>query len=90
MTNRPTFTTSDLSRKSGDIIAEALRRPVTITQRNKPRLVVMNVEEYEMLRRDADPRRAFRVEDMPDELFEELEVAADAYEAADKTTQHDR
>ena len=27
----PTFSTSDFSRKSGDIIAEALRRPVTIT-----------------------------------------------------------
>lgn len=33
------YTTSDLSRKSGDIIAEALRHPVTITQRNKPRLI---------------------------------------------------
>jgi len=26
------YSTSDLSRKSGEIIAEALRRPVTITQ----------------------------------------------------------
>lgn len=33
------YSTSDLSRKSGEIIAEALRHPVTITQRNKPRLV---------------------------------------------------
>lgn len=32
------YTTSDLSRKSGDIIAEALRWPVTITQRNKSHL----------------------------------------------------
>ncbi len=31
------YSTSDLSRRSGDIIADALRRPVTITQRNKPR-----------------------------------------------------
>lgn len=29
------YSTSDLSRKSGDIIAEALRHPVAITQRNK-------------------------------------------------------
>ena len=35
-----TYSTSDLSRRSGDIIAEALRHPVTITQRNKPRLVL--------------------------------------------------
>lgn len=36
-----TYSTSDLSRRSGDIIAEALRRPVTIVQRNKPRLVLL-------------------------------------------------
>ena len=29
-----TYSTSDLSRKAGDIIADAMRRPVTITQRN--------------------------------------------------------
>ncbi|MBB6219631.1 prevent-host-death family protein [Rhizobium leguminosarum] len=37
------YSTSDLSRKSGDIIAEALRHPVIITQRNKPRLVLLNI-----------------------------------------------
>jgi prevent-host-death family protein len=62
------FSTSDLSRKSGDIIAEALRHPVTITQRNKPRLVLMNVEDYEKLVRAADPRRAYRTEEAPDEI----------------------
>jgi prevent-host-death family protein len=38
----PKCSTSDLSRKSGDMIAEALRQPVTITQRNKPRLVLVS------------------------------------------------
>lgn len=85
MSDRATFTTSDLSRKSGDIIAEALRRPVTITQRNKPRLVVMSVEEYETLRRRADPRQVFRMADMPDELFKEIEAAIEDYEASEKT-----
>lgn len=83
MSSRATFTTSDLSRKSGDIIAEALRRPVTITQRNKPRLVVMNIEEYETLRRHADPRRVLRIENMPQDLFEEIEAAVEEYAASD-------
>ncbi|MFN7026518.1 MAG: type II toxin-antitoxin system prevent-host-death family antitoxin, partial [Pseudorhizobium sp.] len=48
------YTTSDLSRRSGDIIAEALRHPVTITQRNKPRLVLLNIEDYERLMRQSD------------------------------------
>ncbi|MBL8791221.1 MAG: type II toxin-antitoxin system prevent-host-death family antitoxin [Rhizobiales bacterium] len=44
------YSTSDLSRKSGDIIARALQAPVTITQRGKPRLIMMSVEEYNRLR----------------------------------------
>ena len=74
----PTFTTSDLSRKSGDIIAEALRHPVTITQRKKPRLVILSVEDYEQLRRNADPRQAYRTTDMPRELLAEAIAAMDA------------
>ncbi len=74
----PTYTTSDLSRKSGDIIADALRRPVTITQRNKPRLVLLNAEHYAQLRRQADPRRVGTIETMDDELFEQLKAAVEA------------
>ena len=44
------YSTSDLSRKSGDIIARALQAPITITQRGKPRLIIMSVEEYNRLR----------------------------------------
>ncbi|SMH41275.1 type II toxin-antitoxin system prevent-host-death family antitoxin [Mesorhizobium australicum] len=83
--SRSTFTTSDLSRKSGDIIAEAMRAPVTITQRNKPRLVLMNIEDFERLRAHGDTRKAYRIEDMPDELVKEIEAALDAYERDTKT-----
>ena len=48
------YSTSDLSRKSGDIIAAALRGPVTITQRNKPRLVLLSIEDYRKLTARAD------------------------------------
>jgi prevent-host-death family protein len=43
------YSTSDLSRKSGDIIARALQGPITITQRGKPRLILMSVEEFHRL-----------------------------------------
>jgi prevent-host-death family protein len=75
----PTCATSDFSKKSGDIIADALRHPVTITQRNKPRLIVLNIEDYARLRRQADLRRASRTEDMSDELFAEVEKAIEEY-----------
>jgi len=74
------YSTSDLSRKSGDIIAEALRRPVTITQRNKPRLVLHSVEAYRRLMARADTRKAGTLETMPDALFEDIKDAVDDYE----------
>ena len=83
--SRSTFTTSDLSRKSGDIIAEAMRAPVTITQRNKPRLVLMNIEDFERLRAHGDTRKAYRIEDTPDELIEEIETALDIYKRDSRT-----
>lgn len=53
------YSTSDLSRKSGDIIARALQGPVTITQRGKPRLILMSVEEYNRLRGKSGKTSAF-------------------------------
>jgi prevent-host-death family protein len=80
------YSTSDLSRKSGDIIAEALRRPVTITQRNKPRLVLLNIEDYRRLTAAADTRKAGRLETMPDELFQDVKEAVIAYEQEGEET----
>ena len=79
------YSTSDLSRKSGDIIAEALRHPVTITQRNKPRLVLLNIEDYERLMRQSDVRSVGTIETMSDELFDEFKRAVDSYAAEDET-----
>lgn len=78
-----TYSTSDLSRRSGDIIAEALRHPVTITQRNKPRLVLLSIEDYDRLRRRADTRAAGTIEGMSANLLAEVEAAVLAYEGAE-------
>lgn len=74
------YSTRDLSRRSADIIVEALRRPVTITHRNKSRLVLLNFEEYRRLLARADTRKVGRLETMPDDLFEEVMEAVSAYE----------
>ena len=78
------YSTSDLSRKSGDIIAEALRHPVTITQRNKPRLVLLNIEDYERLMRQSDPRIAGTIETMSDSLLAEFQDAVESYAREDE------
>ncbi|KAA1179956.1 type II toxin-antitoxin system prevent-host-death family antitoxin [Rhizobium tropici] len=80
------YTTSDLSRKSGDIIAEALRHPVTITQRNKPRLVLLNIEDYERLMRQSDARAAGTIDTMSDTLLAEFESAVEAYADSDEAS----
>jgi len=76
------YTTSDLSRRSGDIIADAMRAPVTITQRPKPRLVILSIEEFRKLSAPRpDTRKAHRLETMPDNLIEEAKLALAKYEA---------
>ncbi len=82
--NVGSYSTSDLSRKSGDIIAEALRHPVTITQRNKPRLVLLNIDDYERLMRQSDACSVGTLETMPRELFDEFEPAVNAYARTDE------
>jgi prevent-host-death family protein len=77
------YTTSDLSRKSGDIIAEALRKPVTITQRNKPRLVLLNIEDYRRLTARGDARKAGTIASMTDREFAEFRRAVEVYAKSD-------
>jgi len=75
------YSTSDLSRKSGDIIAEALRKPVTITQRNKPRLVLLSIEDYRRLTSRANPRKAGTLDTMSTDDFDDFRRAVDDYAA---------
>jgi prevent-host-death family protein len=59
------YSTSDLSRKSGDIIARALQAPITITQRGKPRLIMMSIEEFNRLTKKRDEgRKSAQVEEL--------------------------
>ena len=75
------YSTSDLSRKSGDIIAEALRKPVTITQRNKPRLVLLSIEDYKRLTARADTRKSGTLDAMSDKDFADFRRAVEIYAA---------
>ena len=77
------YTTSDLSRRSGDVIAEALRRPVMITQRKKPRLLLLSIEDYRRLTACANARKAGTLAMMPDEDFAAFCHAVETYAAED-------
>ena len=74
------YSTSDLSWMSGGIIAEALRHPVAITQRNKPRLVMLSVEHHKRLTEREHTRKGCTLETMPDDLLEAVERTLEADE----------
>jgi len=80
-----TFSTSDLSRKSGDIIASALQGPTAISQRGKPRLVVLCVEQYEALTQaQLDRRIVGATAEMPDALAGDVALAIDSFLSTDE------
>ncbi len=75
------FSTTDLSRRSGDVVAAALREPVLLTQHKKARLIVLSVEEYELrtAQKVPDTRTVARLKDMPADLADDFRAAAAAY-----------
>lgn len=56
---------------------------MTITLRNKPRPMLLNINDYERLMRQSDARSIGTLETMPHELLDEFEAAVDAYEDSD-------
>jgi prevent-host-death family protein len=69
-----TFPSSDLKQILGDVLNAASREPVTITKHNKPRYVLMSVEDYDQRVRK-DERRVIATGDMPVEHLVMLETA---------------
>jgi len=77
MSNRQ-FPSSDLSRKSGEILHHATLSPITLTNHGKPRHVILSVEEFERLKSSGSNQRAFAMKDLPDDLHNELMTGVDA------------
>jgi prevent-host-death family protein len=72
------FSTAELTRKIGDVTHAASEAPVSITQHNKPRFVLMSEEtfrRYETL----NPQRAYRVDEIPGEITEWLVPALENF-----------
>ena len=68
------FPSTAITRKSGELLDLADRGPVTITRYNRPRYVMMRIEEYsELHERAQDPRQAYSVDEAPEEHLAMLE-----------------
>ena len=71
----PTVPAHQVQRNWGEVSDRALRDPVVITAKGRPRHVLMAFDEYQRLK--ARDRRAYRIEDLPDDLAGLLEAGLD-------------
>jgi prevent-host-death family protein len=62
-----TFSFSDLSRNSGDVLDAALAGPVSLMKRGKPKVVMLPVEEYRKLMDGSGAREAFSLDTAGDD-----------------------
>lgn len=61
-----TYALSELARNTAAVRHDAARAPVTITDRKKPRFVLMAIEDFEKLTaRGQDTRKVLNVQEMP-------------------------
>jgi antitoxin Phd len=64
------FSIVDLIRRTGDVKNAAIRAPVAITERGKPRFVLMTVEDYSRLRTTQNPHRHYDVTETPEFIID--------------------
>ncbi len=70
-----TIPVNQVQRSWGEVADRALREPIVITAKGRPRHVLMAFDEYQRLK--ARDRRAYRIEDLPDDLATLLEAGLD-------------
>ena len=70
-----TVPVNQIQRSWGEVSDRALRGPIVITAKGRPRHVLMAFDEYQRLK--ARDRRAYRIEDLPDDLAGLLEAGLD-------------
>ncbi|MFZ2872065.1 type II toxin-antitoxin system Phd/YefM family antitoxin [Zavarzinia sp.] len=73
------FSTVELVRDIRTVTIAANRAPVAITQHRKPRYVLMSVEDFERLARQADSQRAYGPGEAPAEVADLFAEAIDDF-----------
>lgn len=65
---------TEFQTRAGLYIEQSSKAPVFITKHRRPARVLIDIEEYERLKA-RDTRRAYAVEELPDEWLEALKAA---------------
>jgi len=66
------FKSTDMTRKSGDMLEEALHAPISITKYRKPKYVLMSATHYDSLTHGRDGREVFSLDTAPHEVLNEM------------------
>ncbi len=70
-----TLRLQDIQKKAAELLEAAMSEPVVITYHDRPRLVLMSMQEYDRLR--GRRRKVGAIEDLPDSVASEIEELAD-------------
>ncbi|WP_299749650.1 type II toxin-antitoxin system prevent-host-death family antitoxin [uncultured Tateyamaria sp.] len=60
------FSSTELANRTGDVLAAAAQRPVTIAKHGKARFVVLTTEQFEAMQQSLDTRRSVHVSELDD------------------------
>jgi antitoxin Phd len=60
------FSATELANHTGDVLAAAAQRPVTIAKHGKARFVVLTTEQFASLQKSQETRRSVHVSEMID------------------------
>ena len=66
------YKSTDITRRSGDMMEDALRGPVTITKYRKPKFVLMSLAHYESITKSRRGREIFTLDTAPDDVRREM------------------
>lgn len=69
-----TVASTEFQNRAGRYLDEAAKNPVFITRHSRPVRVLLDIEEYKRLKA-RDTRRAYFIEELPDEWVKALEAA---------------
>lgn len=74
------FASSDVMRQWSKVSHKAAQAPIAITKHGDDQLVIMSKDYFDKLTKGKlDTRRAHRVDQLPDELYNQIIEAADKY-----------
>jgi prevent-host-death family protein len=77
-----TFGSQDLQRQASAIQEAAMREPVIITYHDRPRFVMLTMQEYDRLR--GRKRTVGAVTDLPDSAARQIEALAETVQEPDE------